>query len=154
MLKRAFFERSRRELSLDVSVDVHILLVVEQSSLESQSRGCAKTPHTYGNSPNPCLHYTTLHYALFRLCPLVTLSLVGASRLPNFTDSRKSLSALGDDEQLATTSHEGLEGKETSRSLTLLGHEGRLACRFFRVLHCRKRYTQFWARLLPGASAR
>ena len=30
--------------SLDVSVCVHILLVVEQSCLESQSRGCAKTP--------------------------------------------------------------------------------------------------------------
>ena len=44
MLKRAVFERSRRELSLDVSVCVHILLVVEQSSLESQSRVCAKTP--------------------------------------------------------------------------------------------------------------
>ena len=43
MPKRTVFERSRRELSLDVSVDVHILLVVEQSSLESQSRGCAKT---------------------------------------------------------------------------------------------------------------
>ena len=27
-----------------MSVDVHNLLVVEQSSLESQSRGCAKTP--------------------------------------------------------------------------------------------------------------
>ena len=37
MLKRTVFERSRRELSLDVSVGVHILLVVEQSSLESQS---------------------------------------------------------------------------------------------------------------------
>ena len=51
MPKRAVFERSRRELSLDVSVGVHILLDVEQSSLESQSRGCAKTPiltvHTY-----------------------------------------------------------------------------------------------------------
>ena len=44
MPKRAVFERSRRELSLDVSVGVHILLVVEQSSLESQSRGCSKTP--------------------------------------------------------------------------------------------------------------
>ena len=43
MPKRVVFERSRQELSLDVSVDVHILLVVEQSSLESQSRGCAKT---------------------------------------------------------------------------------------------------------------
>ena len=44
MPKRAIFERSRRELSLGVSVGVHILLVVEQSSMESQSRGCAKTP--------------------------------------------------------------------------------------------------------------
>ena len=44
MPKRAVFERSRRELSLDVSVGVHILLVAEQSSLESQSIGCAKTP--------------------------------------------------------------------------------------------------------------
>ena len=44
MPKRAVFKRSRRELSLDVSIGVHILLVVEQSSLESQSRGCTKTP--------------------------------------------------------------------------------------------------------------
>ena len=44
MPRRAVFERYRRELSLDVSVGVHILLVVEQSSPESQSRGCAKTP--------------------------------------------------------------------------------------------------------------
>ena len=43
MPERAVFGRSRRELSLDASVGVHILLVVEQSSLESQSRGCAKT---------------------------------------------------------------------------------------------------------------
>ena len=43
MPKKAVFERSRRELSLDVSVGVHILLVVGQSGLESQSRGCAKT---------------------------------------------------------------------------------------------------------------
>ena len=40
MSKRVVFERSRRELSLGVSVGVHIFLVVEQSSLESQSRGC------------------------------------------------------------------------------------------------------------------
>ena len=44
MPKRAVFERSHRELSLWVSVGVHILLVVEQSSPESQSRGCPKTP--------------------------------------------------------------------------------------------------------------
>ena len=43
MSKRAVLERSRRELSLDVSVGVHILLVVEQSRLESQSRGCTET---------------------------------------------------------------------------------------------------------------
>ena len=49
MPKRAIFERSRRELSLDVSVGVHILLVVEQWSLESKSRRCAKTDcDTYG----------------------------------------------------------------------------------------------------------
>ena len=56
MPKRAVFERSRRELSLDVSVGVHILLVVEQSNLESQSRGCAKTPiltvYTHGRNVN------------------------------------------------------------------------------------------------------
>ena len=52
MPKRVIFERSRRDLSLDASVGVHILLVVEQSSLESQSRGCAKTvkTDTYGNT--------------------------------------------------------------------------------------------------------
>ena len=44
MPKRAVFERSRRELSLDVSIGGHILLIVEQSSLESQSRGCGNTP--------------------------------------------------------------------------------------------------------------
>ena len=44
MAKRAVFETSRRELSLDVSASVHILLVVEQSSLEGLPRGCAKTP--------------------------------------------------------------------------------------------------------------
>ena len=48
MPKRAVFERSRRELSLDVSVGVQILLVAEQSSLESQSRGWAKTPTLTG----------------------------------------------------------------------------------------------------------
>ena len=50
MPKREVFGRLPRELSLDVSVGVHILLVVEQSSLESQSRGCAKTvsTDTYG----------------------------------------------------------------------------------------------------------
>ena len=40
MPKRAVFERSRQELSsLDVSVGVHIILVVEQSSLEKVSLG-------------------------------------------------------------------------------------------------------------------
>ena len=47
MPKRAIFERSRRELSSDISIGAYILLVVEQSSLESQSRGCAKTPILY-----------------------------------------------------------------------------------------------------------
>ena len=41
--EKGVFERCR-DFCLDVSVGVHILLVVEQSSLESQSRGCAKTP--------------------------------------------------------------------------------------------------------------
>ena len=44
MPKRAVFETSRRELSLDVPVGVHILLLVDQSSLEGQSGGCVKTP--------------------------------------------------------------------------------------------------------------
>ena len=45
MPKRADFGIiCRQELSLDISVGVHILLVVEQSSLESQSMGYAKTP--------------------------------------------------------------------------------------------------------------
>ena len=48
MTKRTVVEIFRRELSLDVLVGIHTLLVVEQSSLESQSRGCAKTPDTYG----------------------------------------------------------------------------------------------------------
>ena len=43
MPKRVVFKRSRRELSFNVSVGVLILLVVEQSSLESQSTGCDKT---------------------------------------------------------------------------------------------------------------
>ena len=46
--KRAVFEGSRGELYLNVSVGVHILLAVEQSSLESQSRGCQDSD-TYGN---------------------------------------------------------------------------------------------------------
>ena len=58
MPERAVFERSRRELSLDVSLGVHILSVVEQSSLESRSKGCAKTPtltvrqHQHASSAN------------------------------------------------------------------------------------------------------
>ena len=48
MPKRAVLERSRREFCLEVSVGVHIFLVVEQSSLKSQSRGCAKTPTIAG----------------------------------------------------------------------------------------------------------
>ena len=44
MPKRAVFERFCQELSVNnVSVGVNIRLVVEQSSLESQSRACAKT---------------------------------------------------------------------------------------------------------------
>ena len=44
MPKRAVVERSRGELSFDLSVGVHILLgCVEQSNLESQSGGCAKS---------------------------------------------------------------------------------------------------------------
>ena len=48
MPKRAVFERSHRELSLDVSIGVQILLVGGQSSLESQSRGVCKDADTYG----------------------------------------------------------------------------------------------------------
>ena len=54
MPKRAVFERSRRGLSVDLSVGVHILLVVEQSSLESQSRGCGQDSYTYGSSSKGC----------------------------------------------------------------------------------------------------
>ena len=43
MPKRVIFKRSCRELSLDVPTGVYILLIVEQSSLESLSRVCAKT---------------------------------------------------------------------------------------------------------------
>ena len=64
MPKRAVFERSRRELSLDVSVDVHILLVVEQSSLESQSRGCAKTPWKVSLGGVPRLRYLLRYYSI------------------------------------------------------------------------------------------
>ena len=68
MPKRAVFERSRQELSLDVSVGVHILLVVERSNLESQSRGCAKTPIL------PVLLYYLFNYVLY--CLLFMLCLV------------------------------------------------------------------------------
>ena len=57
MPKTVVFKRSRRELSLDVSVGVHILLVVEQSSLESQSRGCAKTPILTVCHEDTCIKY-------------------------------------------------------------------------------------------------
>ena len=50
MPKRAVFERSRRELSLDVSVGVHILLVVEQSSLGRQPRGDVPRLRYYGTA--------------------------------------------------------------------------------------------------------
>ena len=41
-------ESSRRDLSKTVLFGIGTLLVVEQSSLESQSRGCAKTPILMG----------------------------------------------------------------------------------------------------------
>ena len=41
MPKRVVFKRSHRELSFDVLIGAYILLVVEQSSPESLSRGCA-----------------------------------------------------------------------------------------------------------------
>ena len=47
MSKREVFERSHRDISFDVSLGVHILLVVDQSSLESQSRVCQDSD-TYG----------------------------------------------------------------------------------------------------------
>ena len=56
MPKRAVFQRFRRGLSLDVSVGVD--MVVEQSSLESQSRGCAKTP-ILTIDPSPSDHPTS-----------------------------------------------------------------------------------------------
>ena len=73
MPKRTVFERSRRELSLDVPIVVRILLVVEQSSLETQARGCVKTSiltvlhHTYrkyrslGTSPRLTFQARLLH---------------------------------------------------------------------------------------------
>ena len=64
MSKMAVFERSHRELSLDVSVDAHILLVVEQSSLESQSRGCAKTPILTVLTVLRCKLYLLQYYTL------------------------------------------------------------------------------------------
>ena len=48
MQKRAVFERSRRELSLDVSVGVHIFLVVVQSS---SVEGVCQDSDTCGNRP-------------------------------------------------------------------------------------------------------
>ena len=69
MPKRAVLIRYRRELFLDVSVGVHILLVVEQSSLESQSRGCAKTLVLTVISA-----YSRLFYNLFRGSPRRTFS--------------------------------------------------------------------------------
>ena len=68
MLKRAVFERSRRELSLDVLVGVHILLVEEQSSLESQSRGCAKTPKITVCWPDSTVVVEPSKFPLERLC--------------------------------------------------------------------------------------
>ena len=64
MPKRAVFERSRRELFLDVSVGAHTLLVVKQSSVEkSQSRGCAKTSIPTVMVESPCLaHVLTFSF--------------------------------------------------------------------------------------------
>ena len=71
MPKRTVFERSRRELSLDVSAGVRILLVVEQSSLESQSRVCAKTLILNGNQfPNDT---TVISITSGRSQPLIIL---------------------------------------------------------------------------------
>ena len=67
MPKRAVFERSRRELSLDVSFGVHILLVVEQSSLESQSRVCQNS-HSYGSTIScrqEFAHSSTKYHAIY-----------------------------------------------------------------------------------------
>ena len=61
MPKRAVFERSRRGLSVGVSVGVHVLLVVEQSSLESQSRGCGQDSDTYGSSSEGCCLFRCRH---------------------------------------------------------------------------------------------
>ena len=69
MARRSVLERSRRELSLDISVGVDILVVVEQSSLESQSRGCAKTPilAVVGeNLQTTCLIGISLDYCMNR----------------------------------------------------------------------------------------
>ena len=85
MPKRAVFERSRRELYLDVSVGVHIFLVVEQSSLESQSievvprlryLRCASPAR---RSTRTALPFHSIHsvkiyyYNTDRCCPLLLL---------------------------------------------------------------------------------
>ena len=44
LLVYAFKENSQRDLSKTVLFGIGTLLVLEKSSLESQSRGCAKTP--------------------------------------------------------------------------------------------------------------
>ena len=86
MPKRAVFERSRRELSLDVSVGIRILLVVEQSSLESQSRGCAKTLIlTVMSRRNPPLYYT-------RMCDDTYTYISRYAGTPNKTNTKDTMS--------------------------------------------------------------
>ena len=65
MPKRAVFERSRRELSLDVSFGLHNLLVVEQSSLQSQSR--CQGSDAYGMQ---CIYLCSIHDGAFGHVPI------------------------------------------------------------------------------------
>ena len=53
MPKRAVFEISRRELSLDVSVGIHIVLVAEQSSLDLPQSVQYRTVNTETNLGRP-----------------------------------------------------------------------------------------------------
>ena len=57
MPKRVVSEIPCRELYLDVSVGVHILLVVEQSSMERQSTGVCQDSDTYGTVSGVCEAY-------------------------------------------------------------------------------------------------
>ena len=74
---RTVFERSRREFSLNVSFGLHILLVVEQLSLQSQSRCqdsdaygmqrmylCSIHDGAFGRVPIPAplYHFTVIQY--------------------------------------------------------------------------------------------